>query len=148
LLRTHGLAPPVFGTFLNGFACGYFPGAAIGPEHVIDPRIFPKIASRFALLVLMIHRNNNHKNIFTLIIGHTVVIAIILAVFSHHLVPVNCCSTLDWRYFTRSLLRTLIRNARFLMTSLDFCRRSTIQYSNKKNKTIVIIIVIIISTAK
>ena len=48
LLYSHGLAPPVYCTFTNGFVCGYFPGVAIGPELVSDIRVYPKIAARYS----------------------------------------------------------------------------------------------------
>ena len=46
LLEQYHLAPPVFGVFSNGFACGYFPGNAIGPDLVSHHDVYPKIARR------------------------------------------------------------------------------------------------------
>ncbi|XP_072504229.1 ethanolamine kinase 2 isoform X2 [Notamacropus eugenii] len=40
LLRAHGCAPKLYCTFQNGLCYEFLPGMALGPEHIVEPRLF------------------------------------------------------------------------------------------------------------
>ncbi|XP_027726487.1 ethanolamine kinase 2 [Vombatus ursinus] len=40
LLRAHGCAPKLYCTFQNGLCYEFLPGMALGPEHILEPRLF------------------------------------------------------------------------------------------------------------
>uniref|UniRef100_A0A4X2L8P6 ethanolamine kinase n=1 Tax=Vombatus ursinus TaxID=29139 RepID=A0A4X2L8P6_VOMUR len=56
LLRAHGCAPKLYCTFQNGLCYEFLPGMALGPEHILEPRLFRLIAWEMAK-IHAIHAN-------------------------------------------------------------------------------------------
>ncbi|XP_067639223.1 ethanolamine kinase-like [Eurosta solidaginis] len=48
LLQTYGFAPTLFATFKNGLVYDFVPGVTLNPLSVLDPAIWPLVATRMA----------------------------------------------------------------------------------------------------